>query len=55
MGFLEKVLPGYKGYREREDGRNSDKQLREHLSNRLKEGRSRYDDIKASLADRGLI
>jgi hypothetical protein len=53
MGFLEKVLPGYKGYREREDGRNSDKKLREHLSNRLKEGRSRYDDIKARLADRG--
>ncbi len=53
MGFLEKILPGYKGYREREDGRNSDKQLREHLSNRLKEGRSRYDDIKARLADRG--
>jgi len=53
MGFLEKVLPGYKGYREREDGRNSDKKLREHLSNRLKEGRSRYDDIKAGLADRG--
>ena len=53
MGFLEKILPGYKGYREREDGRNSDKKLREHLSNRLKEGRSRYDDIKAQIADRG--
>jgi hypothetical protein len=53
MGFLEKILPGYRGYREREDGRDSDKKLREHLSNRLKEGRSRYDDIKARLADRG--
>lgn len=53
MGFFEKVLPGYRGYRERENGRNTDKQLREHLSNRLKAGRSRYDDIKARLADRG--
>ena len=53
MGFWEKVLPGYKGYKERENGRNTDKKLREHLSNRLKEGRSRYDDIKAQIADRG--
>lgn len=53
MGFLEKILPGYKGYKERENGRDSDKKLREHLSNRLKEGRARYDDIKAQLADRG--
>ena len=53
MGFLEKILPGYKGYKERENGRDSDKKLREHFSNRLKEGRSRYDDIKAQIADRG--
>ena len=53
MGFLEKILPGYKGYKERENGRNSDKKLREHLSNRLKEGRARYDDVKAQIADRG--
>ena len=53
MGFLEKILPGYKGYKERENGRDSDKKLREHLSNRLKEGRARYDDIKAQIADRG--
>jgi hypothetical protein len=53
MGFWEKVLPGYKGYKERENGRNTDKQLREYLSNRLKEGRSRYDDIKTHIADRG--
>lgn len=55
MGFLEKILPGYKGYKERENGRNTDKKLREHLANRLKEGRSRYDDIKAQIADRGSL
>lgn len=55
MGFWEKVLPGYKGYREREDSRNSDKLLREFLSNKLKEGRSRYDDIKSQIADRGAL
>lgn len=55
MGFWEKVLPGYKGYREREDSRNSDKLLREFLSNKLKEGRSRYDDTKAAIANRGAL
>ena len=55
MGFLQKILPGYKGYREREDSRNSDKLLREFLSKKLKEGRSRYDDIKAEIADRGAL
>jgi hypothetical protein len=55
MGFLEKVIPGYRGYREREDSRNSDKLLRELLSNKLKEVRSRYDDIKAEIADRGAL
>ena len=55
MGFWEKVLPGYKGYREREDSRNSDKLLREFLSNKLKEGRSRYDDFKAGIAHRSAL
>lgn len=53
MGFLEKVLPGYKGYRQREDSRNSDKLLREMLSNKLRQARSRYDDTKAEIANRG--
>jgi vacuolar-type H+-ATPase subunit I/STV1 len=53
MGFWEKVLPGYKGYKERENSRNTDKLLREMLSNKLKEGRSRYDDTKAEIANRG--
>jgi hypothetical protein len=50
MGFWETVLPGYKGYREREDSRNTDKLLREFLTQRLREGRDLFDDIKASLA-----
>ena len=53
MGFWEKVLPGYKGYKERENSRNTDKLLREFLVNKLKEGRSRYDDIEAELTNRG--
>jgi hypothetical protein len=53
MGFWEKVLPGYKGYKERENSRNTDKLLREYLSNKLKESRSRYDDFKAELTNRG--
>ncbi|MBW1807773.1 MAG: hypothetical protein JRJ87_06220 [Deltaproteobacteria bacterium] len=53
MGFWEKVLPGYKGYKEKENSRNTDKLLREMLSNRLKESRSRYDDTKAEIANRG--
>jgi hypothetical protein len=50
MGFWETVLPGYKGYRQREDSRNTDKLLREFLTERLREGRDLFDDIKASLA-----
>ncbi len=53
MGFWEKVLPGYKGYKDRENSRNTDKLLRELLSNRLKESRKRYDDTKAEIANRG--
>ncbi|RME28464.1 MAG: hypothetical protein D6806_02845 [Deltaproteobacteria bacterium] len=53
MGFWEKVLPGYRGYREREDARNSDKKLRAWLSERLRQSRFRYDDIKADLTRRG--
>ncbi|HUT99962.1 MAG TPA: hypothetical protein VM425_00830 [Myxococcota bacterium] len=53
MGFLEKVLPGYKGYRQREDSRNTDKLLREMLSGKLRESRAHYDDTKAEIANRG--
>ena len=53
MGFWDKVLPGYKGYQDRENARNSDKLLREHLSSKLKEARLHYDDYKADLTRRG--
>lgn len=53
MGFWEKVLPGYKGYREREDSRNSDKLLREFMSTKLKESRGFFDEVKAGIANRG--
>jgi len=53
MGFWEKVLPGYKGYKEREGARNTDKLLREYLSSKLKEARSHYDDFKVELTRRG--
>ncbi len=53
MGFWEKVLPGYKGYREREDSRNSDKLLREFLSRRLKEARGSLDEATVFLSKQG--
>ena len=53
MGFLESVIPGYKGYRQREDSRNSDKQLRDFLANKLRQTRRRYEDIKIKIADKG--
>jgi hypothetical protein len=53
MGFWEKILPGYKGYKEREGARNTDKILREFLSNKLKETRAHYDDFKVELTRRG--
>jgi len=53
MGFWEKVLPGYKGYKERENARNTDKLLREYLSAKLKETRAHYDDFKVELTRRG--
>jgi hypothetical protein len=55
MGFWEKVLPGYKGYREREDSRNSDKLLREFLTKKLREARGRHDDFKGQLAAKGKL
>jgi hypothetical protein len=53
MGFWEKVLPGYKGYREREDSRNTDKLLREFLSKKLRDGRAQFDEVKLSIANSG--
>jgi hypothetical protein len=53
MGFWEKVLPGYKGYREREDSRNTDALLRDFLAKKLKEGRAQFDEVKAAIAKRG--
>ncbi len=49
MGFWEKVLPGYKGYKEREESRDTDKLLREFLTARLREARNRFDDVKLAL------
>lgn len=53
MGFWEKVLPGYKGYKERETARNTDKILREFLASKLREARGHYDDFKSELTRRG--
>ena len=49
MGFWEDILPGYKGYKEREESRDTDKLLREFLTGQLKEARNRYDDVKVGL------
>jgi hypothetical protein len=55
MGFWEKILPGYKGYKEREESRNTDKILREFLSSRLKESRNRFDEFKVELTRMGSL
>jgi hypothetical protein len=55
MGFWEKILPVYKGYKEREESCNMDKILCEFLSSRLKESRNRFDEFKVELTRMGSL
>jgi predicted transcriptional regulator len=55
MGFLERVLPGYKGYKERETARDTDRLLREFLVAKLKEANTHYNDFKADLTRLGSL
>jgi len=54
--FLEKIadwIPGLKGYRAREDRRETDKRLREYLATRMDKAKDRVDEIKLELTNRG--
>jgi hypothetical protein len=48
---LQLLIPGFAGYRRREDLRQADSLLRIQLANRLKEVRARMESQRAALAD----
>ncbi len=55
-GGLEKLaskIPGYRGYKEKEDRRAADKLLREHLASQLKEQQRRLAELQRDLLDGG--
>src|SRR5437899_12359059 len=57
-GLLKKiqlVIPGYAGYRRREDIRAADNLLRIQVANQLKSVRGELDDIRDGLAMEGKI
>lgn len=54
--FLEKFadkIPGLSGYRARDDRRETDKRLREHLAARLEKARDRLTAVKLQLTNEG--
>lgn len=54
--FLEKLadmIPGLSGYRARDDRRETDKRLREHLASRIDRARAGVDGIKLTLTNSG--
>ena len=55
-GGLERLvsaIPGYRGYKEKENRRAADKLLREHLVSQLDEQRRRLADLQRDLLDSG--
>jgi hypothetical protein len=58
MSGLEKLLakiPGYKGYKEKEQRREADKLLREHIANRLRTVKTQLDGLQTDLISAGKI
>jgi hypothetical protein len=53
MAVLDYLIPGYKGYRERDDSRQSDKLFREYLSKELGAEATRLEQAKVELAGSG--
>ncbi len=52
--FLERLtelIPGVKGYRDREGRRETDRRLREHLATRLEEARDALNSLRARVGD----
>ena len=50
---LARLVPGFSGYVEKEERRNTDKILREHLAKRLERVRERLDPVMRDLTDEG--
>ena len=46
-------IPGFRGYLEKEERRNTDKILREHLARKLERVRKELDPVMRELSDRG--
>lgn len=58
MSGLEKLvakIPGYKGYKEKEQRREADKLLREHIANRLRTVKTQLDGLQTDLISAGKI
>src|SRR5207244_13137106 len=55
MESLLRSLPGFKGYREREDRRDSDKLQRDWLADRLQRSKRSIDEVIVRLTDAGQL
>ena len=53
MAVLDYILPGYKGYRQRGEARESDKMLRDHLSKELAGESEKLESAKRELSHSG--
>jgi hypothetical protein len=58
MSGFEKLvskIPGYKGYKEKEQRREADKLLREHIANRMRTVKTQLDNLQTDLIGAGKI
>ena len=53
MAVLDYIIPGYKGYRERDDSRQSDKLFRDFLAKELGAESTRLEQAKVELTNTG--
>ncbi|MFH2005958.1 MAG: hypothetical protein ABI333_05150 [bacterium] len=53
MAVLDYLIPGYKGYRQRDESRQSDKLFRDHLSKALGAEHTRLENAKTDLTHTG--
>ncbi len=53
MAILDYLIPGYKGYRLRQESRETDKALRDYISKLLAQDHQRLEDIKVQLTGSG--
>ncbi|MDX9999965.1 MAG: hypothetical protein RBU30_01585 [Polyangia bacterium] len=53
MAVLDYLIPGYKGYRQRDESRETDKLFRDYLSKQLGEDSTKLESAKAELSHGG--